>query len=146
MLATIKRHDPFFPVFNDFFGESYLNDSDWNTSPAVNIAENKEGFRIEVAAPGLAKEDFKINVEKRVLEISSEKESTKETGSKEDSDEKERYYRKEFLYSSFKRTFTLPSYADVDNISASYKDGVLYVNVPKKEEAKDKPARMISIK
>jgi len=146
MLATIKRQNPFFPVFNDFFGDSYLNDSDWNTSPAVNIAENKEGFRIEVAAPGLSKEDFHINVEKRMLEISSEKESTKESGSKDDkSSEGEKYYRKEFLYSSFKRTFTLPSYADTDHISASYRDGVLYVNVPKKEEAKEKPARVISI-
>jgi len=146
MLATIKRQNPFFPVFNDFFGESYLNDSDWATSPAVNIAENKEGFRIEVAAPGLAKEDFKINVEKKVLEISSEKESTKESGSKEEkSEDGEKYYRKEFTYSSFKRTFTLPYYADTDAISASYKDGILFVNVPKKEEAKEKPARIISI-
>lgn len=140
MLATVKRQNPYFPTLSDFFKDSYLNDSDWSTSPAVNIAENKEGFRIEVAAPGLGKDDFKINVEKRVLEISSEKENTKEEGSEED-----RYHRREFYYSSFKRTFTLPSYADVDNISANYKDGVLSVTVPKKEEAKEKPAREISI-
>ncbi|HBL72721.1 MAG TPA: heat-shock protein Hsp20 [Bacteroidales bacterium] len=140
MLATIKRQNPFFPVLNDFFGDNYLNDSDWNTSPAVNIAENKEAFRIEVAAPGLNKEDFKINVEKRVLEISSEKSSTKE-----ENNENERYYRKEFLYASFKRTFSLPTYADTDKISATYKDGILCVNVPKKEEAKEKPIRVIDI-
>lgn len=140
MLATIKRQNPFFPVLNDFFGDNYLNDSDWNTSPAVNIAENKEAFRIEVAAPGLNKEDFKINVEKRVLEISSEKESSKEENKAD-----ERYYRKEFLYSSFKRTFSLPSYADTDKITASYKDGILCVTVPKKEEAKEKPVRVIDI-
>jgi len=146
MLATIKRQNPFFPVLNDFFGDNFLNDSDWTTSPAVNIAENKEGFRIEVAAPGLGKEDFHINIEKRVLEISSEKESTKESGSKDDkTGDGERYYRKEFTYSSFKRTFALPSYADTDHISASYKDGILYVNVPKKEEVKEKPARVIDI-
>ena len=140
MLATIRRQNPFFPVLNDLFGDNYLNDSDWNTSPAVNIAETKEAFRIEVAAPGLKKEDFKINVEKRVLEISSEKESTKE-----EKRENERYYRKEFLYSSFKRTFSLPSYADTDSITATYKDGILNVTVPKKEEAKEKPIRVIDI-
>ncbi|NLT02966.1 MAG: Hsp20/alpha crystallin family protein [Bacteroidales bacterium] len=140
MLATIRRQNPFFPVLNDLFGDNYLNDSDWNTSPAVNIAETKEAFRIEVAAPGLKKEDFKINVEKRVLEISSEKESTKE-----ENRENERYYRKEFLYSSFKRTFSLPSYADTDSITATYKDGILNVTVPKKEEAKEKPIRVIDI-
>jgi HSP20 family protein len=140
MLATIRRQNPFFPVLNDLFGDNYLNDSDWNTSPAVNIAETKEAFRIEVAAPGLKKEDFKINVEKSVLEISSEKESTKE-----EKRENERYYRKEFLYSSFKRTFSLPSYADTDSITATYKDGILNVTVPKKEEAKEKPIRVIDI-
>lgn len=140
MLTTIRRQNPFFPVLNDLFGDNYLNDSDWNTSPAVNIAETKEAFRIEVAAPGLKKEDFKINVEKRVLEISSEKESTKE-----ENRENERYYRKEFLYSSFKRTFSLPSYADTDSITATYKDGILNVTVPKKEEAKEKPIRVIDI-
>lgn len=140
MLATIRRQNPFFPVLNDLFGDNYLNDSDWNTSPAVNIAETKEAFRIEVAAPGLKKEDFKINVEKSVLEISSEKESTKE-----ENRENERYYRKEFLYSSFKRTFSLPSYADTDSITATYKDGILNVTVPKKEEAKEKPIRVIDI-
>src|SRR5574344_1730636 len=137
MLATIRRQNPFFPVLNDLFGDNYLNDSDWNTSPAVNIAETKEAFRIEVAAPGLKKEDFKINVEKSVLEISSEKESTKD-----EKRENERYYRKEFLYSSFKRTFSLPSYADTDSITATYKDGILNVTVPKKEEAKEKPIRV----
>jgi HSP20 family protein len=145
MLATIKRQNPFFPVFNDFFGENFLNDSDWNTSPAVNIAENKDGFRIEVAAPGLKKEDFKINIDKRMLEISSEKETTVESGNKEVKEGEDRYYRKEFSYSSFKRTFTLPSYADTDAIKANYNDGILYVTVPKKEEAKEKPSRMISI-
>jgi len=140
MLATIRHQHPFFPVFNDFFGDSLFNDSDWTSTPAVNVAEDKEGFRIEVAAPGLNKEDFRINIEKQVLEISSEKESKKESDSKN-----ETYYRKEFVYASFKRTFSLPEYADTDNITASYKDGVLYVNVPKKEEAKEKPARVISI-
>lgn len=140
MLASIRRQSPFFPVLSDFFGDNFLNDTDWFTSPAVNIAENNDAFRIEVAAPGLTKEDFKINVEKRMLEISSEKTCTKEEGK-----ENERYYRKEFQYTGFKRSFSLPSYVDTDNIKASYKDGILCVTVPKKEEAKDKPAKMIEI-
>lgn len=140
MLATIRRQNPLLPAFNDFFGDSFLNDSDWNTSPAVNIAENKEAFRIEVAAPGLSKEDFKINVEKRVLEIASEKESTKE-----ENKENERYHRKEFLYTRFKRTFSLPTYTDTDKVTATYKEGILCVTVPKKDEAKEKPVRVIDI-
>ena len=142
MLATFKRQNPFFPVFSDsFFRENFLNDSDWATSPAVNIVENKEGFRIEVAAPGLDKEDFHINVDKNVLVISSEKEAS--TESKDEKDEK--YFRKEFSYSSFKRSFSLPEYADTDKIKATHANGVLNVFIPKRDEAKEKPARAISI-
>lgn len=144
MLTPIRRQHSFFPILNDVFGDNFLNDSDWSTSPAVNIAENKDGYRIELAAPGLNKEDFRINMEKRVLEISSEKQSTKES-EPNDAVNGDRYYRKEFVYTSFKRTFSLPDAADTDHISASYKDGILFVNIPKKEQAKEKPARFISI-
>lgn len=144
MLTPIKRQSALFPIFNDVFGGNFLNDSDWNTCPAVNIAENKDGYRIELAAPGLSKEDFRINMEKRMLEISSEKQSSKEDESN-GSENSERYYRKEFVYTSFKRTFSLPNAADTDRISASYKDGVLSVSIPKREEAKEKPARVIDI-
>lgn len=139
MLGTIKRQNGFFPVLSDsFFRENFLNDSDWATCPAVNIAEDGESFHIEVAAPGLAKDDFNIHVEKRMLEISSEKETSSET---KDS----KYHRKEFSFSSFKRTFSLPEYADMDNIKASYTNGILNVTIPKLEQAKEKPARAISI-
>ncbi|MDD4923111.1 MAG: Hsp20/alpha crystallin family protein [Bacteroidales bacterium] len=138
----MKRQNPFFPVLSDsFFRENFLNDSDWASSPAVNIAENKDGFRIEVAAPGLDKEDFNISVDKRVLVISSEKETT--TESKDEKEEK--YYRKEFNYSSFKRSFSLPEYADTDRIKATHANGVLNVSIPKREEAKEKPSRVIAI-
>jgi len=143
MLATIKRQNPFFPVFSDFFGENILNDIDLVTSPSVNIAENKDSFRIEVAAPGLDKGDFKINIDKNILEISSEKKSNTESDSSKESDDK--YYRKEFYYSNFKRSFTLPQYADTDRIKATHKNGILNVYVPKKEAVKEKPARIISI-
>jgi HSP20 family protein len=139
MLATFKKQNPFFPAFTDsFFRENFLNDSDWATNPAVNIVEDKEGFRIEVAAPGLNKDDFKIDIEKRLLTISSEKESSSES-------KDETYHRKEFSYSSFRRTFSLPEYADTDNIKAAYANGVLNVTVPKREEAKEKPVRAIAV-
>jgi HSP20 family protein len=138
MLTTIRRQNPLYPVFSDFFGSNFLNDSDWATSPAVNIAEDKDSFRIEVAAPGLSKEDFHIHIEKRLLEISSEKESNTET-------KEEKLLRKEFSYSSFKRTFSVPEYVDTENIKANYNNGVLTVSVPKRDEAKEKPARVISI-
>lgn len=142
MLTTNKRQNPFFPVFADsFLRDGFLSDSDWSTSPAVNIAENKEGFRIEVAAPGLKKEDFRINLDKKVLTISSEKVANTET--KEENGEK--YYRREFSYSSFRRSFSLPEYADTDKIKATHVDGILQVFIPKRDEAKDKPARIVSI-
>lgn len=138
MLATIRKQSPFNPVLSDFFGSNFLNDSEWNSSPAVNIAEDKNGFKIEVAAPGFSKEDFRINVEKRVLEIASEKESISES-------KDEKVHRKEFYYSNFKRTFSLPEHVDTEKIGANYNNGILTVSIPKKEEAKDKPARQISI-
>jgi len=142
MLATIKRQNPFFPVFTDsFFRENFLNDSDSTTSPAVNIAENNDGFRIEVAAPGLNKEDFRINIEKRVLTISSEKETKSESKGEKD----EKYYRREFSYTSFTRSFSLPEYADTDQIKATHENGVLNVFIPKQDKAKEKPSRAISI-
>lgn len=117
---------------------NYLSDKEWNNSPAINIAEDKNGFRIEVALPGMEKEDFKIHVEKKILEISSEKELTSET-------KDERFLRKEFSYSKFKRRFSIPEYVDSENIKASYKNGILNVSIPKREETKDKVARSINV-
>lgn len=144
MLTPFRRQNAFFPTLNDVFGENFLNDSDWTTSPAVNIAENSDGYRIELAAPGLNKEDFHINIEKRMLEISSEKQSAK-VNEPNNSSNGDHYYRREFVFTSFKRTFSLPDVADTDKISANYKDGLLLVNIPKKEQAKEKPSRVIDI-
>jgi HSP20 family protein len=139
MLTTFKRQNPFFPTLADsFFGENFFNDSDWASSPAVNIAEDQEAFRIELAAPGLQKGDFKIDIEKRRLTISSEKKSSSES-------KDEKYLRKDFSFSSFRRSFSLPEYADTDNIKAAYANGILIVSIPKREEAKEKPARAIAI-
>jgi HSP20 family protein len=122
---------------NNFFGDLLDSESNLN-NPAVNISEGTECYVIEVAAPGLAKSDFKINLDHNVLTISSSKENIKE-------DKTGNYTRQEFSYSSFARSFTLPESTETDKISASCKDGILYVSIPKKEEAKVKPAREISV-
>lgn len=139
MLNTLKKQNAFFPVFADaFFRDNFLNDSEWSKTPAVNIAENGDGFRVELAVPGLSKEDITIRVEKRMLEISSEKEYKKES-------EEDKPLRKEFYYTSFKRTFSLPEYVDADNIKATCSNGILNVWIPKLDQAKDKPTRTIEI-
>jgi HSP20 family protein len=114
--------------------------SDTNTTlPAVNIKENADAFMVEMAAPGMAKEDFKIELNNDLLTISSEKKNEKETK------EGETYTRREYSYQSFSRSFTLPNTVDGEKISAKYENGVLSIEIPKKEEAKPKPAKQISI-
>jgi HSP20 family protein len=104
----------------------------------VNVLEDAENFKIEVAAPGLNKNDFRINLENNLITISCNKEMKH--------DEKdERYTRREFCFTSFQRTFTLPESIVGDKITAKYEDGVLSVVLPKREEARQKPAREISI-
>ncbi len=126
--------------FDNFFSDRYYGNNVFASTPAVNVVENKEGFRIEVAAPGMKKEDFRINLNHNHLTISVQKQQ--ETA--EDNQE-EKYARREFSYSSFQRTFTLPQSVDGEKVQASYTDGILHVNLPKREEAKVKPAREISI-
>jgi len=133
-------------LIENFFGRD-MNDF-FNTSmpsvshvPAVNVVEHQDGFRIEVAAPGLKKDDFKLNLNHNNLSISAYQETKKE----ETDQTNEKYTRREFSYSSFQRTFTLPTSVDADNIQASYTDGVLKIELPKREEAKVKPARQIEI-
>lgn len=106
--------------------------------PKVNIKENAEAFTVELAVPGFKKSDFKLDLDNDVLSISTETKDEKEH-------KEENYTRREFGYSSFKRTFTLPDSVDDEAINASYKDGVLSILLPKKEEAKQKPVRSIKI-
>ena len=128
-------------LFDDFFRDwSVTNFSETNTSlPAVNIKENDDEFTVEVAAPGMEKEDFKIHLENDVLTISSEK--TTENNEKND-----RYTRKEYSYQSFERSFNLPkNTVDSEKISAQYKNGELVIAIPKRIEAKPKPAKLIEV-
>ena len=123
---------------NDFFN---TNGSGVTNVPAVNVVEHQDGFRIEVAAPGLKKEDFKLNLNHNNLTISASQETQKEEAEKGS----EKYTRREFSYSSFQRTFTLPSSTDAERIQANYTDGLLKIEIPKREEAKVKPPRQIEI-
>ena len=106
----------------DFFGKRF-------TDPAANIIENADNFLLEIAAPGLKKDDFKINLENSILTISAEIENEK-------AEESKNYTRKEFHYGSFSRSFTLPKTINLEAIKADYQEGVLKVTMPKFEEAK----------
>ncbi len=149
MLARINRTYPGF--MDDFFGSDrypkrYHNNG-FKSLPAVNISEGENEFTVEVAAPGLEKKDFKIDLENDVLTISSVREDNevdnKEENKKETNDQ---YTRREFAYSNFSRSFNLPDSVDAENITAAHKNGILNVSIPKKEEAKAKPARQIAVK
>lgn len=95
--------------------------------PAVNVIETPTGFRLELAAPGLSKEDFKINLQKNVLSISAQKEDRKEQ-------EHENVHRREFSFGSFERSFRLPEAIDTDLLTANYEQGVLRIELTKKSE------------
>lgn len=140
---TLVKFNPFAPVaanrynhfdrwVNDFFNDD-LNVKFKTATPSVNVIENGDAFKLEIAAPGLAKEDFKVNVEDNVLTISAEKKTEQTT----EGDEKtEKYLRREFSYSSFKRSFTLPENVKSDDVKAVYENGVLNISIPKAEVKK----------
>jgi len=147
-MSIIKTNDAnWLPsVIDDMFKTDWLggttNVNSIGTSiPAVNILENDETFLVEVAAPGKDREDFKIELDNDILTISS---MSKEEHKKEEK-MAEKYTRKEFSYKTFKRAFSLPESVDSGKISASYTNGVLEINLPKKEEAKVQPKRLIEI-
>lgn len=108
------------------------------TLPKVNIKETADAFIVEMAVPGLKKSDLNIDVDNQLLSISSEIKEEKESN-------EDNYTRREFGYSAFKRTFNLPESVDDEKINASYKEGILNIHLPKKEEAKQKPSRSIKI-
>lgn len=112
--------------FNTSVGQDYRSNV-----PAVNVHESETGYTLDVAAPGQNKENFHINLDGRLLTVSSEQKEEK-------NEENEKWTRKEFSYSSFKRSFTLPENAKAENIEAKYENGVLSVFIPKAEEVKPK--------
>ncbi|HKJ05891.1 MAG TPA: Hsp20/alpha crystallin family protein [Flavobacteriaceae bacterium] len=121
----------------DFSNRNYSNTS--TTLPSINIKDNKNEYIVEMAAPGMKKEDFNIEIHNNVLTIKSETKF-------EENKEEENYTRKEFSYQSFQRSFNLnDKVVDDEKIKATYEDGILSLTIPKKEEAKEKPARFIEI-
>lgn len=146
LLKRFENSTPSLPSFfdnwlnRDLMDWTNLNFSDTNTTlPAVNIKETDNDYKIEVAAPGMSKEDFIINLNQNMLTISSEKKTKKE-------DKDDGYTKREFSYQSFQRNFTLPeNLVDGDNITAKYENGILNIYIPKREEAKPKPSRTIKI-
>lgn len=128
-------------IFDDLFNNSFSNfvGSDFASNvPSVNISESADDFKIELAAPGLQKEDFEINVEKNTLTISAKKEKANDVND-------EKITRKEFSYRTFSRSFQLPKGVESNAIVANYESGILGVVLPKKEEAKELPPRAILV-
>lgn len=137
---------------SDFFDSgSFLDDSLWanrlidddfwngkSQEPALNVKETEKAFEVELAAPGFAKKDFKVNIEDGCLNISAEKQESKQ-------EKDENYTRKEFSYNSFEKSLQLPDSIKDENIKATYKDGILSFNLAKKPEAKAKKPKMIEI-
>ena len=125
-------------VFDSIFNDTFFSDRMMTRVPAANISETADHFHIELAVPGVKKEDFKLKLERDVLSISVERQI--------EPDQQERSYAKqEFSYTSFVRAFTLPDGANADGIQAKYNDGVLSIDIPKIEEAK-MVTRQIEIK
>jgi len=135
-MSLIKRNNGlgFRNLLSDFFEADDLSfDRLWkkDSMPAVNVSEGEKKYEIELAAPGMKKDDFKVKVENGILTISAEHKEEKE-------EKKKNYTRQEYSYNSFSRSFTLPENVKEDDITAHYADGVLKLDVTKKVAATSK--------
>ena len=148
IMMPVRRTQNWLPsIFNDFF------DNDWMvkanaTAPAINVFETEKEYKVELAAPGMTKEDFNVHIdEENNLVISMEKKTeSKEEGNKDEKREG-RYLRREFSYSKFQQTMILPDDVDTEKISAQVENGVLNINLPKfTEQEKEKAKRFIDVK
>lgn len=140
-MAIIRRTNSWLPsIFNDFFGNEWMESSS-RSIPAVNIQQNDNGFTVEVAAPGMTKEDCVVRLdENNNLVITFEKKSEQE-----DKDKKGAYLRREFSYSQFQRTMVLPDNVEKDKITAKVENGVMTVDIPTMKEEKAPEAKLIEI-
>jgi HSP20 family protein len=132
--------DDYFKPWNEWFDNG--NSNLWGTAmniPAVNITEHKDAYEVSLAVPGMKKDDFKIDVAGNMLTISSEKEENKEEKDK-------KFTRKEYNYSSFSRSFTLPEEINREKIHAKYDNGILKISLPRKEAATKLTAKNIAVK
>lgn len=140
-MAIIRRTNNLLPsIFNDFFGNEWMEHSS-RSIPAVNIQQNDNGFTVEVAAPGMTKEDCVVRLdENNNLVISFEKKVEQE-----EKDKKGAYLRREFSYSQFQRTLVLPEEVEKEKITAKVENGVLTVEIPTSKEEKAKVEKLIEI-
>jgi HSP20 family protein len=147
-LIKLNNRNRLFPLWNNDSLKSFLGNHDFfnsdffeeaNLMPAMNVKEHEKDFEIEFAAPGFSKKDFEVTINENILNVCGEK--------KQETEEKDQdYRRKEFSYNSFKRSLQLPKSVNADqNIKATYKDGILKLNLQKKEEAKVKPQKVIEV-
>lgn len=141
------NNNRFYPNFSNFVDKFF--DNNWEhtkqrkaSTPSVNILKDEASFTLEVAAPGLKKEDFKLDLHENILTVSAKKESQ---NTAEDKNEKGNYTRKEFSYTSFERSFTLPDSVEQEDIQANYEDGILNILLPKKEDIQENKSRQITI-
>lgn len=147
---AIMKYDKnrMFPTFDslwdNFFDKDYMTKGmELGTKvPAVNVSETEKAFELEVAVPGLKKEDFDIDMDKDILTISAQK----QTETEETDQETKKVTRREFSYSSFSRSFRLPENVDEENISAEYKDGLLHLSIPKKSKEEVEMKKRIEVK
>ncbi|BDD02967.1 Hsp20/alpha crystallin family protein [Aureibacter tunicatorum] len=143
-MSLIKRRNGFLSdipsIYDNLIGKDLFDfgNSAQGTLPSVNVKDNKEEYVLEVAAPGLKKDDFHIEIHHNLLTVSSEKKQSKE-------EKDDNFTRKEFHYSSFKRTFSLPDTIKGDEIKAGYNDGILEITIPKKTEVIKEGGRKIEI-
>ena len=143
IMMPVRRTQNWLPsIFNDFF------DNDWMvkanaTAPAINVFETEKEYKVELAAPGMTKEDFNVHIdEENNLVISMEKKTENKEEKKEG-----RYLRREFSYSKFQQTMILPDVVDKEKISAQVENGVLNIDLPKfSEQEKEKAKRFIDVK
>jgi HSP20 family protein len=140
-MLPIRKTQAWLPeiLFNDWFNDSVFGGQRTITSPALNILEKENGFRVELAAPGMVKENIKVDINKEnQLVISAEKKTESE-------EKQERYLRKEFAYAQFVKTLTLPDDVDKEGISASYENGILRVDIPRKAKHVAEETKTIAI-
>lgn len=146
-MMPVSRTQGWLPgILDDFFGNEWV-DKTSSTAPAVNVIETDKEYKVEIAAPGLTRDDFKIDInEDNELTVSMEKKVEKNEESEKEG-KKHTYLRREFSYSSFRQRMILPDNVNVDNIDAKMENGVLTIDIPKKtEEEKRKNMRQIDIK
>ena len=133
----------FFPsFFNDFFNDSWITPQFHSTSPAINVSEDDKGYKVEIAAPGMTKEDFNVSISDGDIVIAMEKKNENKDENKE-----KKYIRREFCYSKYEQRLALPDNVEKQNITAQMTDGVLYIDIPKMTpEEKAKECQCIEIK